>query len=167
MAIRILIELLSQKGRLVNYTFFRGVAFALIALTIVLTRAEGQENSIAWQSQPGEAVKIAQTENKLIVVFVTSDACTYCQKLKKETLSHKSVINKIVGRYVPLRINANVQRDFVKRLGIVSYPTILVTKPSGDIVQSVSGYVTSTKLSSLLQKESTRFAESKKTTKTR
>ena len=147
-----------------NQNLLKGVAFAVVVLSFTWIQAAGQENSITWQSKPGDAVKAAKKQQKLIVVFVTSDACTHCKKLKDETLSNKEVIKTIKKQFVPLAVNARTHRSFVKRLKITAFPTILVTKPDGNIVSSVSGFVTPLSLEGMLITEHVRFAKNNTST---
>jgi thiol:disulfide interchange protein len=52
-------------------------------------------------------LQLAQKQNKKILVFATSDDCYYCKKMKKNTLSSKSVKEALTQDYIFLETYVN------------------------------------------------------------
>lgn len=56
-------------------------------------------DSIKWQDNYQNALSHAQDEDKLIFVFITSEDCKFCKKLKETTLQNSDIVKKINDRY--------------------------------------------------------------------
>ena len=58
-----------------------------------------------WIHDYDKALKLAKKEHKDIYLFIGADACPYCKKLKKVTLSKKHVMDKINETFIPIYLS--------------------------------------------------------------
>ncbi len=50
---------------------------------------------IPWERDLDSAFSRAKKENKIVMVMAVSDGCVWCEKMKKKTLSHPKVAQKL------------------------------------------------------------------------
>jgi thioredoxin-related protein len=92
----------------------------------------------------------AKEQSKNIILFVYSDFCPYCDKMKSKTLSNKSVIRRINDKDIFIMENQNsptlpakFKKGFVPMTYIISYE-------DGEILQELAGYQSAVTLKNLL-----------------
>jgi thiol:disulfide interchange protein len=125
------------------------LAAAMISLAI-LDAARTQAQDILWSTDVRTAWQTAQKANRPLLLFVTSDHCPYCRKMKSETLSDPTVTRHLRDSYVPVVVSADSSRA-ATQLRINSVPTTVVILPDGRIADRIEGYVSAQKLEARLQ----------------
>ena len=55
----------------------------------------GNSYGIPWKKDLNSAFKKAKEEHKLVMVMAVSEGCSWCEKMKKNTLSNKKVAKKL------------------------------------------------------------------------
>jgi thioredoxin-related protein len=125
------------------------LAAAMISLAI-LDAARTQAQDIRWSTDVRTAWQTAQKANRPLLLFVTSDHCPYCRKMKSETLSDPTVTRHLRDSYVPVVVSADSSRT-ATQLRINSVPTTVVILPNGRIADRIEGYVSAQKLEARLQ----------------
>lgn len=86
-----------------------------------------------------EAVAKAQEHNKPILVFFEADWCSWCQKMKKETLTNASV-KTAMQKYVFLRVNTDKDRETAKKFNVKALPTFVIAAKTGEKLHMEQGY---------------------------
>jgi len=114
-------------------------AFAVIWADFSV-RAE-EKVSIHWQDQIMDAWKKAIEEKRPLLVYVAMDGCAYCRKLEKDTLSNPQIAEKIGSGFIATKLNGPKDQKFAKRLGVRSYPTLVIISPDNKVLDSISGFV--------------------------
>src|SRR5262249_49989268 len=66
--------------------------------------------------------------------------CRYCVLLDQTTFRDPKVIGVMNERFVPLKIDAEVDAKLAADLRIASYPTIVLASPDGTILSTMVGY---------------------------
>jgi len=75
------------------------------------------KNEIAWI--PLEKAKVlAKKHNQKILIFFYKENCSYCEKMKNETLKDQTVINTINRNFFPVKIDSRT-KDTIIFNGIV------------------------------------------------
>ena len=78
---------------------------ALLFIFPLFIFCQGQEkNKIDWISLD-KAEEYAKKYDKSVLIFFHKKNCEYCEKMKKETLNNKEVINIINNNFLPVKIN--------------------------------------------------------------
>lgn len=100
---------------------------------------------IGWIDNDIEkAYKEAKAQNKLIMVDVYTDWCSWCKELDKTTYTDKKVYY-YAKSFVTLKVNPEKKGDknaaeFSKKYEVNSYPTILFIDGDGNLLKRTVGY---------------------------
>ena len=87
-----------------------------------------------------KALEIAKKQNKKVLMFMYSEYCPWCEKMKKTTLSDKKVIDYINKRYVFLKMDTEMG-EYPQRLKPRFIPTTYVIDPkTKETIQEIYGY---------------------------
>ena len=88
---------------------------ALISITVVILalgagvlfreRSESHKQSAAWLAFD-EGIRLAEKENKKILIDVYTDWCGWCKKMDSEVYADKEVRTVIDSSFVAIRLNA-------------------------------------------------------------
>ncbi|TWU37217.1 thioredoxin family protein [Novipirellula artificiosorum] len=121
------------------------VFFATIALiSVSLTQQVSAE--IRWQRSIESTIESARTSRKPILVFVTTDWCHYCKKMKQETWSDPNVSAPVSQHFETLVLDGDRDRAIVTKMGLKSYPVTLLYTADGNFVDSQDGYMSTAKV---------------------
>lgn len=108
--------------------------------------------TITWTSNYEEALTLAKTGNKPVVLFFTgTDWCGWCNKLEEEVFDTKEFA-ELVGKkfifvkldfplYKSLPANINTQnKQLQKKFGVRSFPTLVMLDPTSEQPIGTTGY---------------------------
>ncbi|MDO5848381.1 MAG: thioredoxin family protein [Methanobrevibacter sp.] len=129
----------------------KGIKVALIIIVIAIVGTAlllvmGSENlemestNINSTNNITEAEEIADAQNKDVFVLFTSDTCTWCDKLKSDTLSDEKVIEKINKYYVTAVVDIDKQPDVANAYHAVATPVIVLLDSNGTEKARLNGY---------------------------
>lgn len=144
---------------------------ALISITVVILAlgagvlfregSESREQSAAWLTFD-EGIRLADKENKKILIDVYTDWCGWCKKMESEVYADKEVRTVIDSRFVAIKLDAESSRritfngteiteaDFAKAAGVTGYPTTLFLDQKVRPITSFPGYVSAERFRSIL-----------------
>jgi thioredoxin-related protein len=87
-----------------------------------------------------QALQIAKKQNKNVLMFMYSEYCSWCEKMKRVTLSDKKVINYINSKYIFLTMDTEMGK-YPKKLKPRFIPTTYIVNPkTKETVQEIYGY---------------------------
>jgi thioredoxin-related protein len=87
-----------------------------------------------------DALLKARKEHKPVMVYVKSDACTYCDKMKERTLNDQGV-QQSVEDFIVVTADKN-EREAIQYLPATRYtPTVYFISPKFKVVNTVKGYL--------------------------
>lgn len=130
-------------------------SFALLFALSMLAASCGGANSgteFEWLTMPN-AQKLAEANDKKIVVAVYTDWCTWCRKLENEVYPDPKIEAVISEYYYVVKVNAESDEemvfnghkirmsDFAQQLGITSYPTTVFIGSDGKTIGQQNGYM--------------------------
>lgn len=100
------------------------------------------EGSIDWRYDFHEALNLAQTEGKPVMVDFYADWCEWCRKLDAETYTDRRLAAFLEERFVTLKIDVDDRETLVlvDRYQIWELPTIVFLTPAGEEVGRIVGY---------------------------
>lgn len=133
--------------------------------------ALAQLNSVRFE----QLDSLQQAETRPVVVFISTDWCRYCSRMKRTTLRDERVVKELSGKFYFVPLNAEERKDIsfhghtfryrptgngtgvhelAEQLGSVdgrlSYPTLSVLNADMEIIYQHGGYLSAKELSTLL-----------------
>ncbi len=105
-------------------------------------KAEAPEWRKAWMEQDLEqALAKAKAENKVVLVDTYAEWCAQCHELDEKTWPDAGIQAWIAANAVAIRIDSDkVRPDLAAKLGIRSYPTVLLLDADGNELRRILGF---------------------------
>jgi thiol:disulfide interchange protein len=92
--------------------------------------ADAPGTGITWYSYD-EGMKIAQEQNKPVMIDVYTDRCKWCKELDRVVYTDPDVIN-LADKFVCIKINADKRRDLAAKYNPAGgVPTIVFLRSDG------------------------------------
>jgi thioredoxin-related protein len=140
----------------------------LIIVTISVSDCTGNDNAAAEKTKNDQSTDVkkaewvsfdnglatAAKEKKHMVVDFYTDWCHWCKVMDEKTFSDDKVNQKLLDRFVPVRVaaeNANESATFrgktytnvelTQAFGISGFPSLAFLDEAGEIITVVPGYV--------------------------
>jgi len=107
---------------------------------------------IRWRTDYATAIKEAQDRNLPLAIDIGTVNCYWCKKLDESTFRDAKIIGVMNERFIPLKLDGEKEATLVQKLGIVSYPTIVLAAPDKRILDIVKGFEEADKFHSTLQR---------------
>lgn len=98
------------------------------------------EAELTWFDNFEAGWDAAKQTGRPMVIFITSEECTYCDAMKKNTLCEPSVRNRLLTRFIPIRLRPDANNRVLSRVKVTAFPTTLVAHPRGKVLAHRVGY---------------------------
>jgi len=108
---------------------------ALAALALA-SAAEAPFRALSWDA----ALAAAEKEGKVVLVDVFTTWCGPCKRLDETTWRDEKVRAFLEQRTVPLKVDAEKERELAARFHVQGFPTIVLVKPDGAELGRLVGY---------------------------
>lgn len=108
-------------------------------------------DAIAWHHTAQTAFQISEQSRRPVLIYVSSEQCTYCRKMENETWSAPEISSLVQAGYVPLSLKAESDTELIAALNVKAYPTTIVVSPERKVIAGVAGYVPVTGVVELLK----------------
>lgn len=119
----------------------------ILLFTLVLTLFSAQIDEFAtnmgYLRDYNQALKVAQKENKPLMLVMVGDYCPWCRKFERKTLQRELIALNVNKNFIPLIVDRNLdqgkypQEYFAKRI-----PTVYFIEPTkGNTLFESLGYV--------------------------
>ena len=131
---------------------FAAVPVANVAAQSVAQPAPAAKSSVDWINSYRTARKKGTAQERPVFLFVTSEGCSYCKKMERESLKDKTVIKKLRTNFVPARLKLDPESQLARDLKVTMFPTTVIIAPDGKIVDYVRGYMSDEKLTNCISK---------------
>ncbi len=96
---------------------------------------------INWRRSPENVMASARATSKPILVFVTTDWCHYCKKMKRDTWADPTVSHTVSDKFETLVLDGDRDKQMVERLSLKGYPATLVFTSDGHYIAKQDGYM--------------------------
>lgn len=95
-----------------------------------------------FEGEWSEAVQMAASKNKMIMLKAYTDWCHWCKVMDKETLTDKTVAKHLNAAFIPVQINfeEKMGMKLAAKFRVRAYPTVLFFNSKGQLVNKVEGY---------------------------
>jgi len=110
----------------------------LIILCINVFTLFGAE--LNWAGSYKEAIIKAKTENKNVMLLITTKSCRWCKKLESETLSDNSIVSRMNKDYISIHVTRG-EGGYPEELVATGVPASYFLNSDGKpIIKKVLGY---------------------------
>lgn len=96
-------------------------------------------NKLEWLEDYGEALELAQENNKPIALFLYADWCEYCKKMLGGTFQDPWV-RFFRDRFIWVKVDSSVDKSFFKAFDQKSFPTTVLIGEGGEVIKKLRGY---------------------------
>jgi thiol-disulfide isomerase/thioredoxin len=100
----------------------------------------------AWSHRFDEAISSAKSSGKKVFVDFETTWCGPCKSMDEWIWTDADVAARLNAGYVGVKLDGDIEKDLVKRFGVVGYPTMLVLDASGKVLQKIEGYQSSAEM---------------------
>ncbi len=138
-------------SRLFSRRFSLVLALSL-ALAATLSPVPAAEE-LAWGHDISAALEGAKQAGKPVLVDIWAVWCVPCAEMDRTTYRDPKVL-KAVENFIPVKVDADVQKIFIERYRIDAYPTVLVLDGDGNEITRLMGLVSPDDLLDLLTRTS-------------
>jgi thioredoxin-like negative regulator of GroEL len=114
----------------------------VVAVAAVLAssgRGSAQAKRIAWHATLNEALAAAKKSNKLVMLSLHTEWCTWCQKLTAETWPAEVVVAKSAS-FECVQVNPE-KTEVSDRYNNGEFPRILFLTAAGDVARVTAGFL--------------------------
>lgn len=131
----------------------------LTGLSEIVIAGEGK----AWYGF-NEGIALAQKEKKHVVIDFYTDWCGWCKVMDQKTFSEPVVNQYLFSNFVPIRINAEndkekltfqgktyTPRELTRAFQVTGYPSIAFVSPDMEVLGVIPGYIEKDRFLNLLK----------------
>lgn len=119
----------------------RKLGFVVLLCLGAVAIEAAEPRQVAWQTDVTQAWQSAQVQGRPLLVFVTTDHCLYCVKMKKGTWNDQRIVAAINAGYVPLVLDGSEPSPLLKDLAVNAFPTTFVISSRAVVLERIDGYV--------------------------
>ena len=124
----------------------------LAALICPMFPSLAAAQEVQWRHEYNSARKEAETKGLPLVLDFGTENCFWCRKLDETTFREPTVVRAMNEKFIPLKVDANVDTALRDALQIHSYPTLVLAAPDGKILGRMEGYQDATRFYENLQR---------------
>ncbi len=112
---------------------------------------------ISWHDSLESGWQVSKATGRPMVIFITSDRCTYCDAMKMSTWCESSIRDRVGNGFVAIRLKQGRNEKSLSRVEVDVYPTTLIGSPEGKVVAKRLGFQPPGSLHQLLSEASNRI----------
>jgi thioredoxin-related protein/outer membrane protein assembly factor BamD (BamD/ComL family) len=107
---------------------------------------------VQWRQDYNAARKEADDKSRPLILDFGTKNCFWCKKLDASTFHEPAVAALLNDRFIPVKIDAEVESALATSLHITSYPTLVMASPDGKILGTIVGFKEAPEFTEALQR---------------
>jgi len=100
-----------------------------------------QSKPITWHEWSNETFALAEAENKLVLLDISAEWCSFCKKMKAITYKDPEVIKIINENYIAIKADIETTLDVKMLYGNFGVPGTVVLTAQRDELNKRLGYI--------------------------
>lgn len=100
---------------------------------------EPKEDKMVIATSYKDAIQKANELNKDVFIFFTSDKCSWCDKMKKETFEDDKII-KLMSKFIFFECNFKENTTLFLKHKVISTPTCIIINKDEKVIKSDKGF---------------------------
>ncbi len=116
---------------------FAGLAVAHAAPPFGFAKPKSE---IEWADDIFAAHKLAQAQNKPMLLVFGADWCGYCKKLEQQTLTNPQLVEYINKTYIAVHLDADKDEKVTEILEVKGLPCTIILSPDADLLGRIEGF---------------------------
>ncbi len=157
-------RIMVTNGCLLLLVIFSMVAFSPSLLAdnqqrFATTKAR-EPGKVYWHTDFDAGWREAKQKNLPMLIYITSDNCTYCNAMKRNTWCNNAVESHVARGFVAIELKPNRNTKALSRIEVKTYPTTLLGLPAGKVLGHRIGYQPPAEMQKFLSKASDKNTQS-------
>ena len=111
----------------------------MMRMVLTLFMLSGTLLALEWEKDINTALKSAKKENKALMVFVESEHCPWCKKMKHRTIGDEG-IEKRLENFVLVKVMREDPKAMKLLPPIQGVPTVFFLTEKKEVLEEVIGY---------------------------
>ena len=116
------------------------ICATLLLQTLSLAAEPTGRRGVAWQPDLIAAHRLANAQNKPMLIVFGAEWCGYCKKLDQLTLNSPQLAEYINSSFVPVHLDADKDKRAATILEVKSLPCSIVLSPRADLLKRIEGF---------------------------
>ncbi|PWJ44574.1 thioredoxin family protein [Sediminitomix flava] len=122
----------------------------LLIVTALLCVSLASQASVKWVHSFETGLKLAQAQNKLVIVDFYADWCGPCKLMDREVWSDEKV-EAVSANFIAIKVDIDRSATVASRYSVKAIPEILILNAWGEKLHNTTGYRTVGQMESLLK----------------
>jgi thioredoxin-related protein len=132
-------KIISRMTSFFSQTYLKTALSAICWLSLGLTVMA--ENSVFQNISFEAALKQAGEQHKIVLIDFFTIWCGPCKLMDATTWRDPAVISLLNDKVVALQVDAEKETALADKFSVNSYPTMVMVKPDGTVLDTLSGYL--------------------------
>ena len=126
--------------------FFAFLILGLLAAFVAPAKAV----ELNWHSYT-KGMKLAQDQNKPLMINFYADWCGYCRKMDKETFTDQEVSQYLSDNFILVKVNADISKELSAAYYVRGLPNLWFVESNGEKIAPLPGFASAENLMPILK----------------
>ncbi len=118
---------------------------------LMTSAAIAEEGGLQWRGWSAEALEMARTEKRFVILDLEAVWCHWCHVMEETTYRDPKVVELLKSKYLTVRVDQDANPDLSARYGDWGWPATIIFAPDGTELVKRRGYIPPENMVSLLQ----------------
>ncbi len=123
----------------------------LASVIVLISNSPVRAQEVGWRNDFAAARREAQATGRPLFLDFGTHACFWCQKLDASTFRAPVIAQMLNNYFIPVRIDADRERDLTNSMGVRSFPTLVILDGSGRTLGRREGFCEADAMAAFLE----------------